>query len=45
MHLVSQLLLNQVSCVLINLPEAEREREKRVGGVARSRAEICVGSR
>lgn len=29
MHLVSQLLLNQVSCVLINLPEAERERERR----------------
>lgn len=28
MHLVSQLLLNQVSCVLINLPEAEREREE-----------------
>lgn len=44
MHLVSQLLLNQVSCVLINLPEAERE-GWRVGGVARSRAEIYVGSR
>lgn len=28
MHLVSQLLLNQVSCVLINLPEAEGERRE-----------------
>lgn len=42
MHLVAQLLLNQVSCVLINLPPAERGRET---GEARSRVEICVGTR